>query len=333
MKQAVDRKEIAELIRRIVGEDGQLAEDYKFLSREVIYRGRNGKAVERIAVPYDKGTLSLIFKPLTFNESIGREIWAVENLLPALPAIRYPALLGVSDDRDPERYWMVYEDLGKLEHKFDAETYVEAARLAPHWHMLPLAAVPMDFEGHTPKVEHIQGILLEARDELPQVLGELGLRQSHAAYIDDVVLRIDPAELHGETVVCHGDFNPLNIARSGGELTILDWEYAHRNSVYWDLYNLLDITSPAYRRPVADRLARTAVLDAYAHQRSQLGRPVADGFALGYHRYCLVYCVWLLLLIGRDLEHGRFDRSSLLQQRDETAAILKEAVDYCCVNQ
>jgi hypothetical protein len=329
MKHLGESKRIAELLRRIVGEDGRLADNGQLLSREVIYRGRNGKAVERIAVPVDGGKISLIFKPLTFNESIGREVWAVEHLLPALPMIRYPALLGVSDDQDPERCWMIYEDLGKLEHKFDAEIYVDAARLASHWHMLPLDTVPADFEGHTPKVEQIQGILLEARDELLQVLGELGLRQSHAAYIDDVVLRADPFDLHGETVVCHGDFNPLNIARCGGELAILDWEYAHRNSVYWDLYNLLDITSPAYRRPVADRLARTAALDAYVLQRAQLGRPAADGFAKGYHRYCLAYCAWLLLLIGRDLEYGRFNRSSLLQQRAETLSILKEAAEFC----
>ena len=55
------------------------------------------------------------------------------------------------------------------------------------------------------------------------------------------------APLGDECCLVHGDFNPTNILIRDGEVSgILDWEFAHANTPYMDIGNLLRNTDPAY---------------------------------------------------------------------------------------
>ncbi|WP_274362174.1 phosphotransferase family protein [Paenibacillus thermotolerans] len=313
------------LFASIVDEHGRLIDGAVRL-REPIYKGRNGKYVERVVVTAGDRLLHAIFKPLTNEGSVGKEVWAYRHLLPHLPSIRYPKLLAAADHHEPQRYWLLYEDLGELIHSFDVSVLAAAARSIPAWHTLPIERAPTELEGHTPKLsDGVQRMLLgEDRGAFVRLLSEHGVTNAEIQYFFGVHVRRDPESYSRETVVSHGDLNPLNIAVADDGLIFLDWEYVHRNSVFWDLYNVMDITSPSYRRPVLDRASRLSVLNAYVEGRERYGKPISDiaCFIRDYYSYCLSYSAWLLLLIDRDLKVGRFNREALQRQHEETAAIL-----------
>ncbi|WP_259616727.1 phosphotransferase family protein [Paenibacillus doosanensis] len=299
--------------REGVLDSGELA------SRETLYVGRNGKAVERFCLDRDGGR-SFIFKPLTNPETVGRETWVYRNILPHIP-VRYPALHAHAPHLDAGRYWAVYEDLGPLEHRFDRETLVRAAAAIPYWHQLPIESVPSGFSGHTPRVEQVSEEVWGQREALERVLTEASFPVSLIPEALRIAARPDEVA-DSEAVVLHGDYHPLNISLRKDELIVLDWEYVQINSVYWDLYNLLDMTSPNYRKPDMSGALRNEVLAAYYARRQQLGwSSEFDTFRNHYYRYALAYSLWILLLIDKDLQKGSFDTAALLEQRQETLAI------------
>lgn len=314
--------------RFIVDEEGRLIGDL-LLERQAIYTGRNGKQVERIAVAGNKGeTLRLIFKPLTCADTKGREAWFSAHVLPLLPMIRYPRLLGAADHDDPERYWLIFEDLGELDHSYIEATLTRAASVMPYWHLLPLETVPELFEGHTPPVEQVWPIVAGEREELVRFLSRLGAGGELIGALSAFIRERSAIPWDSELVVSHGDLYPLNVVLRDDELIVLDWEYIHRGSVYWDLYNLLDITSPTYRRPPVDCETRLSVLKTYAGQRERMGKPVRPDFIPQYHAYSAAYSAWILLLIGRDLAAGRHNPQELCRQGAETLRILEQMLHY-----
>jgi len=325
--------------KRYVREDGTLDEE-QLAGREVLYIGRNGKAVERfVGIGMN---VSVIFKPLTNLDTIGREIWVYEQLLPSL-AVRYPHLLAYAEHRDPDRFWAIYEDLGTLRHSWDSGILLQAAQQIPSWHALPPEQIPASFEGHSPQVNEVLRQVTEVRPgwSLKNTLTGLSWPIERIRSVFSL-LQSFPSGLEGETVVSHGDFHPMNLALlADGELAVMDWEYVHRNSVFWDLYNLLDITSPRYRKPVIAPSLRSEVLAAYVQRRKQLGL----GFILfeddqgnssdpaqfqnAYCRYALVYSLWILLLIEKDLanEQAKEETDALKEQRRETVQICFDLLD------
>jgi hypothetical protein len=300
----------------------QMKDAGPWIHREVVYTGRDGKVVERVVAANAAETKSYIYKPIMDSERTGKERWAERCIFPCLPMVRFPKLVSETN------HYLLYEDLGTLEHRFDLEVLTAAAAAIAHLHVLPVETVPAEFAGHTPAVEEIVNILRNNDEEWEQALRKLDA--DHRLTIQSVREHLldKPAFNEHEIVVSHGDFHPLNIALPREELVILDWEFIHRNSVYWDLYNLLDITSPAYRKPPMDAQTRLSVLNAYAKQRKILGKPAGPRFLKGYHRFGFAYSVWLLLLIERDLLHDRFDRDCLLLQREETLHSLRQFVSY-----
>ncbi|UUZ81576.1 phosphotransferase [Paenibacillus sp. P26] len=159
------------------------------------------------------------------------------------------------------------------------------------------------------------------------ILREMGLTDERIAAAGDILRESGLRGLASETVISHGDLYPLNVVSREGELIILDWEYIHLNSVYWDLYNLIDITSPSYRRNVVGRENRAAILGDYRSERESLGKRVSADFVRGYHYYCAVYSMWILLLIESDMKSRRFAEGALAEQRAETFQILQEMLD------
>ncbi|WP_282941209.1 phosphotransferase [Paenibacillus sp. RC67] len=309
------------LLDQMVLHDGTL-DSSKLASRETLYVGRNGKAVERFVVDPDDNR-SFIFKPLTNLETIGRESWVYQNLLPHIPA-RYPNLLAQAKHRDAERYWAIYEDLGKLEHRFDRDTLIKAAAAIPSWHQLPLECVPEDFTGHTPNTDNILNEVKAKMGVLKSTLERLAFPAYLIERAQRIVLELDDGLL-SEMTVSHGDYHPLNLSLRNDQITILDWEYVHLNSVYWDLYNLLDITSPNYRRPEVTASLRNEVLQVYYARRLQLGWSSRFcTFQKNYYRYALIHSLWIMTLIEKDLQAGVVDRSGLLEQQQETKAIIMD---------
>jgi hypothetical protein len=310
----------------VVRPDGTL-DDRLVEQREVLYEGRNGKKVERFFVRSAQGQdlQSFIFKPQTNKDTVGREAWIYEYVLPDLP-LRYPQLLMHADHEDAERYWSIYEDLGSLNHRLDEQGMVAAAEAAVLWHRMPLDRVPEHYHGHTPYVNDVSQVVEDNVERLAFILRQLDVPETAIAGLAQAPERLGGA-FPREIVVSHGDFYTGNIAVKDGQLVVLDWEYMHRNSVYWDLYNLLDITSPKYRKPPIDVVTRQRVLQAYIENRKEYGWVVDEAaFIEGYYGYVAIYTAWILLLIDKDLRSGMFERTALLAQQSECRHILSDCI-------
>lgn len=314
-------------IHELFSEDGQLLETY-IESREVIYVGRNGKAVERIGLAINGIRQSVIFKPLTNYDTMGKEEWVYDNVFPLLPNLRFPRLYGAAPYKDADRYWLLLEDLGMLDHSNREATLTLTARAMPQWHLLPADLIPDSFLGHSPYVNDIIPYLLEKEETLKRIARQLGMEKEAEASLLWLHSEVDWEALHPETVVCHGDLIPLNVTVREHDLIVLDWEYIHRNSVYWDLYNLLDITSPNYRKEALKPATRIAVLESYRDERLRLGQPVSDTFIKDYHSYCALYSMWILLLIDSDMQNGKNELEALKAQQTETVRIWRQMLDF-----
>ncbi len=296
-------------------------DESRIIGRQKIYQGRNGRYVERIQTDSTAGRRSFIYKPLTNADALGREVWAHRNLLPLLP-VRYPRLISASQSGDPSAHWTLHEDMGPLEHELPPESLLPAGEAIAQWHSLPVELLPAAWNGHTPRVNEVLARLAADPPRMAAVLTALRIPRK---WIGEWLDRLEALQGRpdSETVVSHGDYHPLNLAWKNHELIVLDWEYVHRNSIYWDLYNLLDITSPRHRRTVHSAGEKDAVLSAYVRRRRELDgewRPPND-FAEGYRLFAAIYSMQILLLIDDDLKSMRFEPSSLIAQQEETAKI------------
>ncbi|CAH1202087.1 hypothetical protein PAECIP111891_01928 [Paenibacillus allorhizoplanae] len=294
--------------------------------REVIYVGRNGQKVERIQVNVDDAMTSFIYKPLTNYPNKGKEVWLQANLFVRIPEVNIPKILYFSQALEPEKEWMVFEDLGELEHSFSWDMMLKTSEFIPYWHVLPTKVLPEEFEGHTPKTKEIQSFILAKDMQTKQLFKSLGILDDQCTYFYEDILHQD--QLENEIVISHGDLYPLNIAEVNNQVYIFDWEYAHTNSVFWDLYTLMDITSPQYRRLVIEQNSRLAILARYISVRENLQSPTQGNFIMDYHKYSALYSVWLLLLIEEDIAQEKFEKSALLRQYNETLEILKIVLGY-----
>lgn len=109
--------------------------DHYITSREQLYKGMNGRYVERFTVPSGE---SYIFKPLTNPARHGRERWMYKRVMSGLPPI-YPQLIAASDlTIAPAKSWMIYEDLGQLVHDLQEATMLGVAVQMAAWHALPV---------------------------------------------------------------------------------------------------------------------------------------------------------------------------------------------------
>lgn len=316
---------MASMDERIFLESGKVRDGIPHV-REVIYVGRNGQKVERIQVDINGAMTSFIYKPLTNYPNIGKEVWLQENLHFRIPEVHIPQILYYSQALEPEKEWMVFEDLGELEHNFSGEMMLKTSEFIPYWHLLPTSLLPEEFEGHSPRINEIQSFILSKDVQVRQIFKTLGFLDDHITYFYEDILRQDQLEL--ETVISHGDLYPLNIAEVNHTIFIFDWEYVHTNSVFWDLYSLMDITSPQYKRLVITQESRLAILDRYISVRENLQSPTHSNFIDNYHKYSALYSVWLLLLIEEDIAQERFEKSALLRQYKETLEILKSVFEY-----
>lgn len=311
--------------------DGTL--DDRMVSRRIVlYEGRNGKKVERFEVQTPKGMRSFIFKPLTNDDTLGREAWVYQHLLPRIP-IHYPQMLACAEHDNPDTYWTIYEDLGSLDHRFDFPVLKLAAEAIPYWHRLPTEFVPSRYKGHTPYIDDVLAMLSAQRMCLLSVLNELPVPR-HSIHQFERLLTELAGGFPAERAVSHGDYYPGNMAYIDGRLIVLDWEYVHVNSVYWDLYNLIDITSPKYRKSALEPSQRRELLLAYADARTSLGStcsspcssPSPVTLLRNYCMYAAMYSAWVLSLIDQDLKAGRFDPVLLNAQRLETYRVFSDCL-------
>jgi thiamine kinase-like enzyme len=309
---------------KLVSLNGTLNPEH-LLQRQPIYKGRNGRVVERIHISTPQGNLSYIFKPLTNPSNMGKEQWVHQSLL-ANSAIPYPQLLAASEHLAPEAYWTIFEDLGELNHHLDVQDYIAAARLIPLWHAIPIEKVPKEYRGDKPDLTQAIESIKQNWHKVSTSLLSLKMDLHQIKLLYDIVHSAKDL-MDQEMVISHGDLCFGNLGITNGKIYVMDWEFVHRNFVYWDLYCLLDMTHPLVRKTMNNKL-REQVLSAYIEERQNLGlKPVHASLKTKYVIFSTVYSIWMLLLIEQDLQSNIWDKSGLLASQIEIANMLNDHLE------
>ncbi|RUT31798.1 hypothetical protein EJP77_10450 [Paenibacillus zeisoli] len=313
---------------KAVTPDGRLDDSHIF-AREILYKGMNGRFVERFYVSPDR---SYIFKPVTHAGQAGRESWVCEHILPLIPDV-YPKMLARSHSSD-ETSWAIFEDLGKLKHAFEWDTILAVTKAMAQWHALPLDQLPAQTPaiGHKPRIELAAAEIALREEEAASLFRELYIPAKAGALllaaIRDLAAAGNRSPYAADQVLSHGDLHLGNYAKAGAKLYVLDWEHAHLNTIYWDLYHLLDMSHPLFPRQITSSL-RDRVLTEYAAESANNGR-LLDRIQLGeeYALFAAIYSVWMLLLIRRDLgqKEAIWPVSQLQAQWKETADSLMQCM-------
>ncbi|MNS27551.1 Phosphotransferase enzyme family protein [compost metagenome] len=288
-------------LMEMVTPDGRL-DDHHIYAREALYKGMNGRFVERFYVAQQQ---SYIFKPVTHEGQAGRESWVYEHILPLFPDV-YPKMLARSYSSD-ETSWAIFEDLGKLNHAFESDTILKVTKAMAWWHAIPKDQLPVEtpVTGHKPRIELAAAEITQQEEEAASLLAELHIPASAAARllaaIRELVAMGERSPYAASPVLTHGDLHLGNYAMAGHKLYILDWEHTHLNTIHWDLYHLLDMSHPLFPKQITSSI-RERVLNVYAAESANNGR-ILDRDLLGeeYAFFAAVYSVWMLLLIRRDL--------------------------------
>lgn len=288
----------------IVLTNGQLNEKRLF-AREILYKGNNGRFVERFYLSSEE---SYIFKPLTNNAQIGKEVWVHEQILPHFPAV-FPKIISNHVSDDPDLSWMILEDLGPLSHEYNKESLLAVVRSAAMWHSLPVEVfVDVPLIGMKPRIEEMAAEVLTNKEAFSKSLRP-------------VLALLDRFIFSKKQVICHGDLHQGNFALAGGRIVVLDWEHTHLNLPYWDLYHAIDMPHPDFSKKMTHNL-REAALDAYL----AIGTVDRAAFKAEYYMFAAVFSMWMLLLIERDLRADavKWSKDQLERQCAETMAGLEQ---------
>lgn len=266
----------------------------QIVKREYIYKGMNGQSVERIYTADD----SYIFKPLTNPKQFGKELWVYEHILTKLPPI-YPKILAHSVQTEEQESWIVLEDLGILTHTFNENAACEVIHLMSGWHRMSTDYLNgAELIGPKPFIEEVVCDLFQNKTDILRILSELHVEEASMmnmyTLIKDFTFTIPP-------VLSHGDLHLGNYAYIGNRVVVFDWEHAHLNSPFWDLYHVIDMSHPVFPKSMTTEIRET-LLTTYLDGSPQLK---ARSFRREYYLYSAVFSTWMIALIVSDLENNK----------------------------
>jgi len=290
-----------------------------FSRRETIYRGMQGRIVERV---WDAGGKSRILKR---SGSDAAELRVYEKVLPLLPPV-YPGLVAKwADGREDGTAWLLFEDIGPLRHDYRTDTALDVIRCAAWWHTRPAAMWPeMPARGLKPGFGEMASDLLAKRAAGTGLLHRLGFEpQIGQTFFNR--LAAGAATADNRLVFSHGDLHVGNYVRADGRLYVLDWEHAHLNVRYWDLFHLIDLTHPLYPRSGAPDW-REELLEEYIRSAGEYDPALLrdrEALRRDYRWFAAVFSLWMLLLVEADLESGSgpWPGELLAAQLNDTARI------------
>jgi hypothetical protein len=294
----------------------------KYQRSELLYRGLQGREVHRVYVNAEE---SYILKP---NTPSSLEVWVYEHMLPFIPPV-YPKLLDYSPcgiSGQAAMGWLLFEDLGPLRHEYNEAWALEVVRLTAKWHALPTEPwlqASASLAGHKPDYAAMITDLLTSKLDLLSLAPSLGIEASliHLLYV-----LIEQEQLTSEQVLSHGDLHVGNYTFTRGQLYILDWEHAHLNNRYWDLFHIIDLSHPLYPKNKAPNW-RKLLLDTYIQEAVRLGSSIdPTRFIYEYHLFSAVFSLWMLRLIAADRlrDNSPWSDEQLNQQDIEVALTFSE---------
>jgi len=290
--------------------------DEVIIKKELLYKGMNGRWIERF---YLSPTTSFIFKPLTNNGQLGKEVWIHEHILPLFPAI-YPKIISYKISEQLDLNWMIIEDLGALSHNFNEESVLGVIKWVAWWHSLPIEkfeAVPD--AGLKPQIEMITADVQKGRNDFFRQLLDLQLA---GGMIEHVYTLLEHHKFSKRLVLSHGDLHLGNFAIVNQQLKVLDWEHTHLNAPYWDLYHVIDMSHPIFPKVVTSEF-RQRILESYI---VQAGVADVESFLKEYYLFSAVFSIWMISLIQKDIEanDGKWPIEQLHNQLQETILSLRQ---------
>ncbi|WP_040714214.1 phosphotransferase [Paenibacillus curdlanolyticus] len=337
-----------------IAADGTVRED-RLAGRKLLNSGQGGSRVERL---YLLSGERVVWKATTDTSQAAREAGVYERVLPVLSAasgLLYPQLIahgladaGAEPSAETQRAWLVYEDVGELNHTVSEQALLELIGQMARWHALPTGDLALGPErGQLPDyVEQAADLLTELGwswrgSAVPAERGkDAGASDEPLVFgvAESLVLRVVEAMKQEPPVIvyalCHGDLHAGNFglvdgdannSASTGRLRVVGWGHVHRNSPYWDLYHAIDMAHPLFPRYVGDA-EQERLLTAYWEQAAEgLVPKKRESFLREYSLFSAVCSLWMLRQIEQELAaaSGSWTKEQLLGQRDETRAAFR----------
>ncbi len=290
------------------------------------------------------GKRAFILKQSRDTRAVVHELSAHAQVVGRLKLATSPVIAGGVNDHAPGGYIAFADDRLRAARPRRVE---DMARLLAALHRTPLDGlhVPDSSRSHTPEVRRVTQFVLDIAPEecarwLTPFVSKKEDRRALVAVLENLQRTHEPVWRETPVVLCHGDAHAANFLSTlrGGRLRLIDWEYVHLDYPYFDLFQLLDATSPHTPLPVfASRLRALSAYHAAAmgETSGRNGKPSGgEGrlpswgrFAQSYLRYALIHLFWILSRIDDD---GRFSRHSaprLNRQAHETCRLIRSIVD------
>jgi thiamine kinase-like enzyme len=295
-------------------ENGQLNESMivKSESLDTITKGR---IIERVYITQEE---SFIFKRFTNDNQCGKEIWVQENILTSFPDY-YPKIIAYSLSESQNNGWIAFTDLGSIKHEYTSDILNDVTKQILWWHSLPVSMwknAPLS--GLKPKIEEIKMALTQSENKINKYLSVANIPKR---YINVLFSSLEKWEFSKDLVLSHGDLHPGNFGTSQNKLVILDWEYAHLNTRYWDLYHLIDLSHPLYPKKVTSELRNQILNEYYNRAHSSRIQLQKESFKKEYYLFSATFSLWMILLIQEDLKRkdNRWKEEALMNQLKETS--------------
>ena len=262
---------------------------------------------------------------LTNNRTLFEQEKAVHALLQPHTFASTPPLL--ASGKGGNGGWLMFPDWRLDPIQWTPTRFAQAAAQLASVHRACTSTQPM-FEGksHTPPLDDV---ISQTGNGFPQSVRELAeafgwksatrerLQRFAATCLDRTEVGIDHALQAPSQVLCHGDphFGNFLVEPSAGKLALVDWTFAHVDSRYFDLFQLLDATSP--HTPLPRQRRHRAVLASYAEAWGQSPIDISH-FQQGYVEFATLHLLWILTRIHADAATERFSAESLRRQAEET---------------
>ncbi|MBX5436772.1 MAG: aminoglycoside phosphotransferase family protein [Alicyclobacillaceae bacterium] len=317
----------------------------------------------------------VVVKFTSVVERLQRELDALTRLA-GLDGVCLPRVLAHGSDRQGRFAWVVYEDFGLFpvglcRYRYDRALAALAALHAAPWSarcpgrpgglqqygISIVDSLPGTERSHTPDLASVAEAVWRTdwsqwRTAIRHLPATPGLERALARWVRWLSAYGQPwveRLARGFQTICHGDPHPGNLMWSARErkVCLIDWENVHKNHPYFDLFQLLDATSPA--APLVRPWSRWRALHAYRlalrrHWGRQAGagpfvHPLGDrlrrlceeacrlaidegSWVRGYACFAAFYLLWIVRRIHEDWEVGRWEEAMLSRQLGETLRAL-----------
>jgi thiamine kinase-like enzyme len=293
-------------------------------------KNANKKYLERFSLKNAPDGQNYIFKPTHTSSEIKQEQWIQEQFLPLLPGIKTPRLLDWDINEQAQLFWMVLEDAGQLTHEYTENLLIEAAKAMVCWHNLPLETEIRQSTSFLPYIDEVAAKIVANEVLYTKLLHRLRIDSRRIQLFFEKLHSLTPL-FPSENVISHGDYHILNLALNNDQLIVLDWEFLQRNSVYFDLFLLIDRADIRYRiHPT--KAIRLIALETYGRERTRSGWVMPNNFVHNYHLFACIYSTLTLEWLFNDLDTGKFDRALLLAEKTELTNIINDCLEYIEVN-